>query len=107
MHTRLIFLALKEEVKPSNTVLSEKDGQETLESNATLLLLSCAWGQNAQLALHLPEKYVIKYAVVGSAFNLVFCKPKTAAVPVETRICPELLFNNKLQPYRLMFYEVI
>jgi hypothetical protein len=37
-----------------------KVGQVTLERSSVLLLLSLAWGQKPQLAVHLPVLYVIK-----------------------------------------------
>ena len=64
-----------------------KSGQETLESSSALLRLVLACGQNRQLAVHLPGLYVIRYAVVGAAFNLPSISPRTIAEPTETRIC--------------------
>lgn len=64
-----------------------KVGQVTRESNSGLLLLSRAWGQKPQFAVHFPGLWVIKYAVVGFASNLPSMSPRMMAVPTETRIC--------------------
>src|SRR3989304_10122745 len=91
MQTPLILPSFAASPNALMKAVAGKLGHETLESNSVLLWLPLAWGQKLQFAVHLPTLYVIRYAVVGCASNLALCKPKTMAVPNETRVCAGML----------------
>jgi hypothetical protein len=87
MHTRLIFSFSFVALRAFRTFAVGKVGHVTLESSSVLLLLALACGQKPQFAEHLPVLYVIRYAVVGSASIFPSIRPRTMAVPTETRTC--------------------
>ena len=66
--------------------LVAKAGQVTLERVSARLVLSLACEQKPQFAVHLPSRYVRRYAVVGGALSRPSIRPNTAADPDETRI---------------------
>ena len=87
MHIRLIFSFFFAVLRAFRTFSVGKVGHVTLERSSVLLLLALAWGQKPQFAEHLPVLYVMRYAVVGSASNFPSRRPRTMAVPTETRTC--------------------
>jgi hypothetical protein len=60
MQTRRIFTAATAFPRCSKTLWVENAGQLTRASTSALLWLCVAWGQNPQVAVHLPVWWVMK-----------------------------------------------
>jgi hypothetical protein len=86
MQTRLKSPFQSEPASLDRASFVAKAGQVTLERVSARLVLSLACEQKPQFAVHLPSRYVRRYAVEGDALSRPSIRPNTAADPDETRI---------------------